>query len=135
MEPAKSLDINLITSSIIPRKPFMVGHRSKAGSTSVRFSRCPCPLGGKSNKWSNLMKKDFAPRSFRPVHLPPVEKCNDLGSMDAALLKLNKMTPLAKRSFLDHVPKSPSTMVCFRHRGRLSAGLQPLFLPSWSGLG
>ena len=63
-------------------------------------------FGGKSEQVVQSYEKGF--RSLdrsRPVHLPPVEKCNDLGSMDAALLKLNKMTPLAKRSFLDACSK------------------------------
>ena len=63
-------------------------------------------FGGEPEQVVQSYKKGF--RSLdrsRPVHLPPVEKCNDLGSMDAALLKLNKMTPLAKRSFLDACSK------------------------------
>ena len=63
-------------------------------------------FGGEPEQALKSYKKGF--RSLdrsRPVHLPPVEKCNDLGVMDATLLKLNKMTPLAKRSFLDACSK------------------------------
>ena len=63
-------------------------------------------FGGEPGQAVKSYKKGF--RSLdrsRPVNLPPVEKCNDLGVMDATLLKLNKMTPLAKRSFLDACSK------------------------------
>ena len=79
--------------------------RSRINECSI-FLGALAHFGGEPEQAVKSYKKGF--RSLdrsRPVNLPPVEKCNDLGAMDAALLKLNKMTPLAKRSFLDACSK------------------------------
>jgi len=79
--------------------------RSRINECSI-FLGALAHFGGEPGQAVKSYKKGF--RSLdrsRPVNLPPVEKCNDLGVMDATLLKLNKMTPLAKRSFLDACSK------------------------------
>ena len=78
--------------------------RSKLNECSI-FLGALAHFGGNPEDSEKAFEKGF--RSLdrsAPVNLPPLDKC-DLRSMNENLPKLAKMTPLAKRSFLDACSK------------------------------
>ena len=89
------------------------GAYSPHGRASVKSRLLECSIflgaiahfGGNPEDAEKAYEKGFRSLDHsKPAGLPSVEKC-DLKAMNEALPKLSKMTPLAKRSFLDACSK------------------------------